>query len=307
MCNLRIIGLAFAFIAITTDRVPARAGELYVVTTGGSVGTFTTTESTYSPIGSLGVGFEWWGGIAYDANSGTLYGVDGYQTTNLYTIDTSTGKAETVGSHEVANLRGLAFDSNGQLYGSQFQSTSNPPNAALVTLDSGTGSASPVGPFEHSLGIGALAWDSSREMLVGWYEFENDFFEIDPTTGEALLPVLLDEPRNASNLGDLTYDPDLDLFWGVDLQGWLFIIDPKNGYARTNVFNLSTILDPFQDGAPIGVAYIVAPGNDNGSSSGSQGSGSHVMNPEPASLATFGVAGLTFALSLARRRRELRA
>lgn len=80
-------------------------------------------------------------GLAFDNVNGILYGVDGVE---LFTINTATGAATSIGSHGISNpsILGLAFDDlTGTLYlvnGGQFDSD-------LFTVNTTTGVASFVG------------------------------------------------------------------------------------------------------------------------------------------------------------------
>lgn len=300
--------IAALLLAAVLGHSPARGGELFIVSTGGTAGTIDTSNFAYTPVGSLGSAAPspatgWWGGITYDASNDIIFGLDGDATTNLYSIDRGTGQASVIGSHGVSGLRGIAHDSTSNvLYGSDFTG----PNPAFVTLNPQNGSSTPVGTITGTPAIGALAYDSTRDVLVGWYEFSGDIFEVDPATGEAVR-TLLDGPDTRASLGDLTYDPDLDLFWGVDIEGgWLFSIDPANGYARTNRLNLQGLVDlqnlPVLSGLPIGIAFI----NSIASNPNDPNSPAPLHSPEPTSLAAFGVAALALGLARARSRKRAR-
>ncbi|MEX0716167.1 MAG: PEP-CTERM sorting domain-containing protein [Planctomycetaceae bacterium] len=277
----------------------SRGGELYVISSGGNVGTIDTSSLAYTSVGSLGPAApaEWWGGIAYDANANVLYGVERYSSNDLYTIDMGNGNATAVGSHGTQPLSGIAYDSkNGVLYTSQLTGTK------LLTLDVSLAppSVSTDDEFDSSQFIGALAYDTKRDQLVGWYEFEDDYFaiDIDPITGQATLTQLYGDgsATHGSNIGDLTYDLDLDLFWGVDWNGSLFSLDPNDPftpYKPTNLLDLVSLVGAF----PAGIAYIYSLPNDPNSPS-------PLHSPEPTSLAAFGVAALALGLARARRRRR---
>ncbi|MEX0703295.1 MAG: PEP-CTERM sorting domain-containing protein [Planctomycetales bacterium] len=285
-----------AVLAVIAGHGRAEAGLLYFADNLDNVRTVDpgTTPFTVTTVGSLGVDFQY-SGLDQDPNTNTIYGVAGHSGTGLYTIDPTTGAASLVGSHGVTDLFGLAFDSkNNVLYGTQISSTGQ-----LYQLNTTTGAATAVGPLSGALGIGGLAYDALRDMLVGWYDFGGDLYAIDRTTGAATL--LVDGP--AARDGGLAYDADRDVIWGVDLtnSGTLFSLDPNNGYARTN--HLTGL-----GGSPTGLAYINAP-NPNSilNNPPNPDPPPALRTPEPTSLAAFGVAGVVMALSAARRRRRRRA
>jgi DNA-binding beta-propeller fold protein YncE len=221
----------------------AQAGILYVSTNDDDLLTIDTDTLAVGTVGQLGVDF-YWSGLAYDPGSDVLYGVDGRAGQfDLYSIDRVTGAATSIGNHGVGELFGLAFDTGtNTLYASQLHGSEN-----LYTIDVQTAQASLVGPLTGSPGIGGLAYDSTRDMLIGWHDFTGDIYSINRATGEA---TLLADNVDASD-GGLAYDPDKDLIWGVDITngGSLFSLDPANGYALTN-----DILTSIQ-GEPVGLAY----------------------------------------------------
>ncbi|MEN8688547.1 MAG: hypothetical protein AB1Z20_00380 [Desulfobacterales bacterium] len=97
----------------------------------------TGTPTRFSGLG-LG-GLQSVQGLAYDADTDTLYGID---TTSDYliTIDGATGEATLVGLTGFDDVQGLAYDANTDtLYGV------NSTTAQLITIDPATGAGTAVG------------------------------------------------------------------------------------------------------------------------------------------------------------------
>jgi hypothetical protein len=198
----------------------------------------TSAPYTLTEIGPLGVPFVR-GGLAYDPNSNTLYGIDNVTPAgNLYTIGLNTGAATLVGPHGIdplvgaADLRGLAFDTtNDVLYGG---AGSGVPGD-LWELNLVTGGATHIGELPYptpSPQLGGLAYDSLRDILVGLDLGTGDLWSIDRTT-PANSTFLADlTPDTTSRIDGLTYDSVNDLLWATDPLARLYSYDPSNGYAR---------------------------------------------------------------------------
>lgn len=175
-----------------------------------------------TPVGPLGTSFNF-GGLAYDPFTETLYMIGGRGNNALYTVNITTGAATLVGSHGVTDLLGLEFDtSTGTLYASQFSRGSS-----IYTLNPTTGAATLLG--NPGIGLGGLAYDSARDILVGVNDGNGDLYSINRSTGA--LTLLFNGPSN--NNSGLAYDPLLDRLWNIDWSGNLFYYSPSNGYART--------------------------------------------------------------------------
>jgi hypothetical protein len=119
---------------------PSKPGKLLNIDTGTGAG---------SLVGNLG--FNSAGGLAYDPNTDTLYGVTFTSTVELATINTATGQATVVGPLDLGTdqaVFGLAFDPDtNTLYGKVLGP------AQLITIDPATGAATAVG----ALGFGDVA------------------------------------------------------------------------------------------------------------------------------------------------------
>jgi hypothetical protein len=85
-------------------------------------------------------------GLSMDLTTGELYGIKGSSSdSDLYKIDPETGEQEFIGSCGVNWIIGIAFDSDGVLYGWSI----SPDN--LYTIDIETGEAKEVGSFGINL------------------------------------------------------------------------------------------------------------------------------------------------------------
>lgn len=225
----------------------AHAGLLFVSNNDDEVFTIDTDTLEINAVGSLGVDFRW-SGLAYDPTRDILFGIDGRGGQfELYSINMETGAATSIGDHGIEELFGLAYDSStDSLYATQLHG-----DESLYEIDPDTAVATLVGPLTNSPGIGGLAYDSSRDQLIGFHDFSGEIYEINRSTGEATLLV---DHDNFSD-GGLAYDPDKDLIWGVTIvdDGILFYLDPDDGYSLTN--NVLTNLEALGS-SPTGLAYV---------------------------------------------------
>jgi hypothetical protein len=236
---LSLIALGFA---IAHPQFASAAGTLFASANDGTLSTIDTDTFVVTPVGSFGVGTSWTG-LAYDWVEDRLLMVDGDDGQNLYDVDVDTGAASLIGSHGIQRMFGLAMDNTGTLYASQLHDSQN-----LYTLD--TNDATPTLVGNVAPGIGSLAYDSRRDVLVGLTDFFGfTLVAIDRT--DASLTIL----ASGLTLNDtgLAYDPDKDLYWGTDNldNGRLYSFDPNNSYAFTvHATNLGLDNDGYQ-----GLAY----------------------------------------------------
>ena len=236
----RLVVLLLLAVAVVTAS-SLEAGTLFAVQeSGDNLVTIDTLTLAVTPVGPLGVPFEF-GGLAWDPNTQTLYMIGGRGNPNLYTVDPSTGTATLIGLYGVADLFGLAFDSrNNTLYGTQFSGGSG-----LYELNTSTGAATLIGTLTNQ--IGGLAYNPFTDALVGMEDGAGDLYEINRS--DASQTLLFDGPF--VNDSGLAFDPDLNLYWDIDWDGNLFSYDPTSGYSRTT--QLSGL------GSHDGLAYQSAP------------------------------------------------
>jgi hypothetical protein len=224
----------------------AQLGTLYAIREGDntliSYDPDTLAQTVIGPMGAPGD----FGDLAYDEATQTMYYVDGRGGNNaLYTVDLNTGAATLVGVHGQPEMFALEWDpSTNRLFaGQSTQNTGfweiNPANGA-ATFISG-----------QNISLDSLAYDSSRDMLVGAYAGPGDLYDMDRDNGNASL--IYDGPF--FNNGGLTYDRDRDLLWFGDWSGIIYQFDPNNGYQVTQVLGGQNSMDGL-----VYVPRIPAPG-----------------------------------------------
>src|SRR3569623_1826153 len=181
------------------------AGEQHLLHIHAATGTATSITKITGVSGTL---FD----LAYDDNSGMLYGVNGG---SLYRIDTATAVANWVGNTG-GNPHGLAFDSeNNILYASDTNTDQ------LLTLNTTTGAKS----IKGNLGFGnveGLAYDINTDTLYG--------IDTDPTTKNPQL-ITIDTTTGAGTAkgavlhedmsGALAYDSTHNKLYGANKLGLL--------------------------------------------------------------------------------------
>lgn len=123
---------------------------------GADLVTIDTGDATLTPIGPMG--YDPVRGLAYDEATGTLYGVGDPVTPpqpplgfgdELFTVDVATGATTPIGPTGYLILGGIELGPDGILYGGIANAGINDGPGAdgdLVTLDTATGVATPVGP-----------------------------------------------------------------------------------------------------------------------------------------------------------------
>lgn len=151
--------------------------------------------------------------------------IDGRQDESLYTVDLGTGAASLVGVHGIEDLFGLAYDTtNDTLYGS------GETPFGFYVMNQMNGVAGFIG--DPGIAADGLTYDSTRDQIVAIEGGPvGTLYTIDRATGA---PTVLSSEGNFDN-GGLAYDPDLDLYWALDLSGNLYTYDPNAGYTRTLV------------------------------------------------------------------------
>ncbi len=182
-----------------------------------------TDTLTFTDIGPLNVTFDF-GEVAWDGSTNTMWMIDGRGTQSLHTVDLVTGQATAIGNHGITDLFGLTFDtSTNTLYGG------GESPSGFYEMDVNNGAANWIG--DPGLGADGLAYDSTRDEIVGLTGGNGDIFRIDRATGQA---VILASNGWVNNCG-LAYEPINDLFWSVDWSGNIYTFDPNNAYVRTTM------------------------------------------------------------------------
>jgi hypothetical protein len=163
------------------------------------------------PIGALGSSTI--GGLAHDANTGTLYGCD-WLAGQLVVVDPNTGAATPIGLLGFSYVQGLAFDPvTSTLYGV------DTGTAELLTIDAATGAATAVGPLGYPSVFG-LAFDPSSATLYGVAQSVDQLITIDTTTGAGTPVGTIGLPGGPTVHG-LTFDPVAGVLYGMQTQGIL--------------------------------------------------------------------------------------
>jgi len=163
-------------------------------------------------------------GLAYDPSTDTLYGGS---TTDFYTIDMGTGVATHVGPYGgavVSLMISIACDNDGNMYALELGFGNIAP---LHSIDTSTGTATPIGSTGLSLNFGQdIAYDKDNDILYGclfnYDTFAGEFHTIDTTTGVA------------------TYIGDLD----SQAQTTVFAIPYTSGPPPEHDLALKSIVDP---------------------------------------------------------------
>jgi sugar lactone lactonase YvrE len=175
-------------------------------------------------------------GLAFDANTGTLYGVDTVGN-DLYTVNPQTGAATLVGDLGV-NLGsfGLTFDTNrNRLY---LTSLSTNTNQGLYTVDPTTAAATlvgtgfgPVASPSTGVGINGLGYDPVNDMLYGVAGARNELYTIDFNLGTVSLVGSLGPAWTGGDVG-VDFDPVNGLLLAINtVQDTLFTINTSSGLA----------------------------------------------------------------------------
>ena len=200
-----------------------------------SVFTIDTTAGLATLVGPTGLG-DGVGGIRFDPQSGTMYGILGSACTGarLITIDTATGAGTVIGTLVGAGFDGgtgvfcgggsdaLAFAPGGALYagGYVFGATS------LLRIEKSTGAVLEAHPTPvHLTG---LAFDSSGTLWAshGNSSFTFELHTIDPATGAQASTLPLSEPVVIS---DLAFAADGTLYASLPSENKLATVDTASG------------------------------------------------------------------------------
>jgi len=144
----------------------------------GQIYTVDPTTGIMTLIGGSGTGIN---GLAYDDNTGTMYGASSY---NLYTIDLSTGTQTLIGTWGSSNLMiDIAIDNAGICYGHDIATDS------IYTINLNTAAITLVGLTGISANyLQGMAYDKNNEVLyLAAYTTSAALYTVDVTTGHATL------------------------------------------------------------------------------------------------------------------------
>lgn len=145
-----------------------------------------------------------------------LYGMD-QSTSQLITLDSSTGAGTAIGATGVNRIAGIAVGQDGTIYASA------DINQQLVTLNPSTGAATVVGAFGFA-GVRDLAFDNLGQ-LYGFDDGNNQLIRIDTATGAgtAVSTVAL------TDVSGLAFDSSGILYASDFINGNLLTINPNTG------------------------------------------------------------------------------
>ena len=141
-------------------------------------GTFYTMglDGTMTLIGGNGTACN---GLAYDDNSGILYGATYGATSDLYTIDPATGVGTLVGTINSGIIIAMACDNAGNLYGTDIIDDN------LYSIDPVTGAGTIIGPLGIGLNYAQGAeYDKDDDVLyLAAYTAAGEVYSCDTSTG----------------------------------------------------------------------------------------------------------------------------
>lgn len=113
------------------------------------------------------------------AHSQTGFSVRSDVDDQLYSINLQSGVAIQIGATGFDNIRCLAFDASGTLYGV------DPTTSELVTCSTDTGACSAVGALGVEIQDCGLTFDCNGELFMAEESEPPIFYSIDPNTGQA--------------------------------------------------------------------------------------------------------------------------
>jgi hypothetical protein len=98
--------------------------------------------------------------------------------------------------------------------------------------------------------IGALAYNPSANFMLALRDCLGcaRLYSVDPATGAG---TLLKEAGLDTNNSGMTYDPLLNRYWDVDVNGRLSYFDPANGYQQVQVASLPGSFDGLAFAGPV--------------------------------------------------------
>jgi plastocyanin len=207
------------------------------------------------------------------ASDTILYGSTGGDNASgggrLWLIDVTIQSASLIGDTEFDRLAGIAFDSNGTLYGVSGGAV-NP--CTLLAIDPSNGNATVIGPIsDPTLGVDGLQFNSQGVLYGAAWDTVNSvgkLLTIDPSNGDVLSSLTLLGDGDSFCAG-IAFDSK-DLLYGSRGNGSrdedIDLIDPVTG-VMTPIGPLETIISDVvfsSDGtlygsSPTGDLYSIDP------------------------------------------------
>jgi len=137
-------------------------------------------DGTMTLIGGNGTACN---GLAYDDNSGILYGATYGTTSDLYTIDPATGEGTLVGTINSGVIIAMGCDNAGNLYGTDLV------DDMLYSIDPATGAGTAIGSLGIDLNYGQDAeYDKDDEVFyLSAYTAAGELYTCDTATGATTL------------------------------------------------------------------------------------------------------------------------
>ncbi len=154
-------------------------------------------------------------GLLYTANANTQ---------NLEIIDPCTCKRTVVGPTKVTALPGITADQAEGLYGLETNLD------VLVTLDTMSGAATPIGPLGINWGTGGLTWSDGIKNTYAINGTDDTLYVVDHMTGKA--SVLVKTNYNFGSVG-IEWHPKTEEIYACSNSAELFQVDPKTGVVTT--------------------------------------------------------------------------
>lgn len=217
-----LIGVA-VIVAVNLEKVQANVmyGGDFTGYSSSQLLTVNTTTGAGTSVGTMGSGIV--AGLAFDRNSGTLYGAN-VTTDELVIINTTTGAQSSVGALGIDTVGALAFDPNTNVLYGVDNATQN-----LLVINTTTGAASSVGAMGSS-NVAGLAFDPNSDTLYGTDIQLDVLVTINTSTAAASTVGSL----GFEFVAGLTYDPDTNTLFGVDKSvGSIVTINTTTGAATT--------------------------------------------------------------------------
>ncbi len=176
------------------------------------------------------------GGLAYDANTNTLF-LSSTTLDNLWRLDYTTGAATLIGGYNLGGtevMHGLGIDNTGQLYG---YSTNVAMGARFFSIDRNTGQATGISDPGFG-GFGSMSFVAATNTMYLADTVGDRLLTIDRISGVAT-PVGLFGVAAQVGVG-MAYDPAFGML-GVNNSGQdaLYSLNLQTG-AATLISNLTT-------------------------------------------------------------------